>query len=102
MPFRAIVAAMPNLKNKDQVLAAMDQAKQPPQDPMAMQAQQMAMQLQAAKAQADIYNTNASGALKEAQTQKTLMEAQLAPEKVINDRFKQVSPPQISAQPQGF
>jgi hypothetical protein len=103
LPFRAIVAAMPNLKNKDQVLAAMDQSKQPPQDPMAMQAQQMAMQLQAAKAQADIYNTNASGALKEAQTQKTLMEAQLAPEKVINDRFKQVAaPPMISAQPQGF
>jgi hypothetical protein len=102
LPFRAIVAAMPNLKNKDQVLAAMDQAKQPPQDPMAMQVQQMGLQLQAAKAQADIYNTNASGALKEAQTQKTLMEAQLAPEKVINDRFTQVKPPQISAQPQGF
>lgn len=101
LPFRAIVASMPNLKNKDQVLAAMDQAKQP-QDPMAMQAQQLGLQLQAAKAQADIYNTNASGALKEAQTQKTLMEAQLAPEKVINDRFTQVKPPQVSAQPQGF
>lgn len=101
LPFRAIVASMPNLKNKDQVLAAMDQALQQP-DPMAMQAQQMGLQLQAAKAQADIYNTQASGALKEAQTQKTLMEAQLAPEKVINDRFTQIKPPMISAQPQGF
>lgn len=101
LPFRAIVASMPNLKNKDQVLAAMDQAQQKP-DPMAIEAQQIGLQLQAAKTQADIYNTNASGALKEAQTQRTLMEAQLAPEKVINDRFKQMTPPQISAQPQGF
>ena len=70
MPFRAIVAAMPNLKNKEQVMAAMDEAKQTP--PEVAQLQQMMKQLEMAMAEAKVANEQASARLKDAQAQKAL------------------------------
>lgn len=50
LPFRAILMAMPNLKNKEQVLAAMDQAQQaaaqaaPQPNPLELKAQEIQLQ----------------------------------------------------------
>ena len=66
LPFRAILTAMPNLKNKEQVLAMMDQGQQPsPQ-------QQMAQQLQVRGAEAKVAETEANAMLKQAQAQAAL------------------------------
>lgn len=66
LPFRAILTAMPNLKNKQQVLAMMDQGQQPsPQ-------QQMAQELQVRGAQAKVAETEANAMLKQAQAQAAL------------------------------
>lgn len=66
LPFRAILTAMPNLKNKEQVLAMMDQGQQPsPQ-------QQMAQQLQIRGAEAKVAETEANAMLKQAQAQAAL------------------------------
>lgn len=66
LPFRAIVAAMPNLKNKEQVLAAMEQGQQPTQEQM------VAQQLEVRGVAAKVAETEASARLKQAQAQKTL------------------------------
>jgi hypothetical protein len=71
LPFRAILTAMPNLKNKEQVLAQMDESKQSPEQ---AQAQQMAQQLQMAGAQAEIQEKQASAQLKQAQAAKAMAE----------------------------
>ncbi|WP_457797622.1 portal protein [Methylocystis sp. S23] len=73
LPFRAIVAAMPNLRNREQVLAAMDQGKQP--SPEAAQMQQASMQLQFAGAKAKVDEAQASAQLKQAQAIKAMSEA---------------------------
>lgn len=65
LPFRAIVAAMPNLKNKEQVMAAMDEAKQLP--PEVQQLQQQMKALEMAMAEAKVAETQASAQLKQAQ-----------------------------------
>ena len=66
LPFRAIVMAMPNLKNKEQVLAAMDEGKQPsPQ-------QQMAQEIEVRGAVAKVQETEANAMLKQAQAQAAL------------------------------
>ena len=66
LPFRAILTAMPNLKNKEQVLAMMDQGHQPSPE------QQMAQQLQMRGAQAKVAETEANAMLKQAQAQAAL------------------------------
>lgn len=67
LPFRAIVEAMPNLRNKERVLAAMEQGQAPsPQ-------QQMAQELQMRGAMAQVAETEASALLKRAQAQKAMM-----------------------------
>jgi hypothetical protein len=71
LPFRAILTAMPNLKNKEQVLAQMDEARKSPEQ---AQAQQMAQQLQMAGAQAEIQEKQASAQLKQAQAAKAMAE----------------------------
>lgn len=65
LPFRAIVAAMPNLKNKDQVMAAMDEAKNVP--PQVAQLQERMKMLEMAMAEAKVAETQASAQLKQAQ-----------------------------------
>jgi hypothetical protein len=66
LPFKAIVAAMPNLKGKDSLL---DQMGQP--NPAAQQAEQIQLQ----GAQAKVAETAASAGLKDAQRIKTLADA---------------------------
>jgi len=67
-PFRAIVQAMPNLKNKEQVLAAMDEG--PP--PQVQEMQQRMQAIEMAMAEAKVQETQASAALKSAQAQAAL------------------------------
>lgn len=71
LPFRAIVAAMPNLKNKQQVMAEMDKAKEPP--PEVAELQQKMKMLEMAMAEAKVFNEQAAGQLKMAQAQKAMM-----------------------------
>jgi hypothetical protein len=73
LPFRAILTAMPNLRNKEQVLAQMDKAQQP--DPQSAMLKQHAMQLQMAGAEAQVAETRASAQLKQAQAFKAVNEA---------------------------
>ncbi len=80
MPFRAIVAAMPNLKNKEQVMAAMDEAKQPP--PEVAQLQQQMKQLEMQMAQAKVANEQAAAQLKMAQAQKAMMPEGQQPQQI--------------------
>lgn len=70
LPFRAIVTAMPSLKNKERVLAEMDKAKEPPPEVAALQ-ERMKM-LEMAMAEAKVANEQASARLKDAQAQKAL------------------------------
>lgn len=70
LPFRAILMAMPSLKNKEQVLAAMDEGKQPP--PEVAQLQERMKMLEMAMAEAKVANEQASAQLKMAQAQKAL------------------------------
>ena len=90
LPFKALLEAMPNLKNKDRIISEMEQAAQAAaNNPNMLQQNQILL----AKAQSEIDEKNASAGLKDAQTQKTLIEAHLAPEKVANDRYKEFSAP---------
>jgi hypothetical protein len=74
IPFRALVAAAPNLKNKPQFLEAIDKrAEEQAQNPMA-QAQQ---QLQLRGATAEVLKIEADAGLKDAQRKKTLVDASL-------------------------
>lgn len=70
IPFRSIVAAMPNLKDKQNFLKAMDKAQEG-----RGQQQQVAEQLKLRGAVAEVSDTEAGAKLKEAQTVKTLAEA---------------------------
>lgn len=80
IPFRAVMMAMPNLKNKDQILAAMDEAKKPP--PEVAQLQQMMKQLEMAMAEAKVANEQASAQLKMAQAQKAMMPEGQQPQQI--------------------
>ncbi len=70
LPFRAIVAAMPNLKNKDQVMAAMDEAKNVP--PQVAQLQERMKMLEMAMAEAKVAETQSKAMLNEANARKAL------------------------------
>ena len=80
IPFRSLVLAAPNLKNRDKVLKAMDERKEPTPQAQAVQ------QLQFAGAQAEVRETQANAAYKEAQAVKTAIEAQLAPAEFAQDQ----------------
>lgn len=80
LPFRALVVAAPNLKNRDKVLKAMDERQE--QNPV----QQAAQQIQLASAEAKVRVDQANAGLKEAQTAKTMIEAQLAPAQFAQDQ----------------
>lgn len=69
LPFRALVLAAPNLKNREQVLKAMDERQKP--NPQAQQAQR----LQMAGAEAEVADKRAAAMLKEAQAQKAIADA---------------------------
>jgi hypothetical protein len=71
MPFRAIVAAMPNLKNKEQVMAAMDEAKQPP--PEVAQLQERMKMLEMAMAEAKVAKEQSAARLNDARAQREMM-----------------------------
>jgi hypothetical protein len=62
LPFRAILEAMPNLRNKEQIFAKMDEAATP-----GAQAAQMQQQLVNAKTQAETQDKQAAAQLKQAQ-----------------------------------
>jgi len=70
LPFRAILMAMPSLKNKEQVLAAMDEAKQLP--PEVAQLQERMKMLEMAMAEAKVAETQSKAALNEANARKAL------------------------------
>ena len=70
LPFRAILMAMPSLKNKEQVLAEMDEAKQLP--PEVQQLQERMKMLEVGMAEAKVANEQAAAQLKLAQAQKAL------------------------------
>lgn len=74
LPFRAIVAAMPNLKNKEQVMAAMDEAKNVP--PEVQQLQQQMKALEMAMAEAKVAETQTKAMLNEANARKAMMPEQ--------------------------
>lgn len=67
LPFRALIEAMPNLRNKDKVLAAMEQAGQ--KDPMEQQ-------IKLRGVSAEIAEKESSAAKNAASAQKTSIEAQ--------------------------
>lgn len=71
LPFRAILMAMPSLKNKEQVLAAMDEGKKIP--PEVQQLQERMKMLEVGMAEAKVANEQAAAQLKMAQAQKALM-----------------------------
>lgn len=73
LPFRAILTAMPNLRNREQVLAQMDEARQP--DEATAQMQELIKQLQIANAKAEVDDKQASAQLKQAQAFKVAQEA---------------------------
>lgn len=73
IPFRSIVAAAPNLKNKEQILSEMDKAKAP--NPQAQQMQQVAQELQVRGAVAKVADTEAAAELKRANAMKAQREA---------------------------
>jgi hypothetical protein len=76
MPFRAIVKAAPNLRNKDQIFAEMDKrAQEKTQNPMAQQAQQLQMR----GAAAEVAETESKAALNIAKAQEAGMPEQGAP-----------------------
>lgn len=78
LPFRALVLAMPNLHAKEQVLAAMDEAKQPkPQD---AQIEQFVQQLSIEAGKAKLADVQAGVQLKLAQAQKAQAEASAPPD----------------------
>lgn len=72
LPFRAVLTAMPNLKNKEQVLAQMDEARKP--DEQTAQMQELIKQLQIANAKAEVADKEASAAQKQASAMKTMSE----------------------------
>lgn len=69
IPFRSIVSAMPNMKDKQNFLKAMDKAQEGRGQQM-----QVAEQLKLKGAVAEVADTEAGAKLKEAQTAKTLAE----------------------------
>lgn len=73
LPFKAILTAMPNLRNKAQVLAQMEKAQEKP--PEAQQLEQHMMGLQMAGAEAQVQETQASAKLKQAQAFKAVQDA---------------------------
>lgn len=81
IPFRSIVSAMPNMKDKQNFLKAMDKAQEG-----RGQQQQASQQLQQRGAMAEVADTEAGAKLKEAQTAKTLaeigMDSQGAPQQI--------------------
>lgn len=74
LPFRAIVAAMPNLKNKQQVLAEMDKAKEPP--PEVAQLQERMKMLEMAMAEAKVAKEQSAARLNDARAQREMMPEQ--------------------------
>lgn len=70
IPFRAIVSAMPNLKDKQTFLKAMDEARQ-----AKGQSQQQAQQLEMRGAVAKVSDVEASAKLKQAQSVKAMADA---------------------------
>jgi hypothetical protein len=92
IPFRALLLAAPNLKNKEQILQVMDEGAQK------NEAQQMQMQMEVENAQSKIEETQANTMLKQAQAEKAMMEAQSIPVRNEIEAFK-VSQ---SQQNQGF
>lgn len=87
LPFRAIVVAAPNLKNKDKILAEMDRASQP-SDPQTAQRAQAAADLQLRGAAATVADKEASANLKNANAAKAMRDATLpadAPQAAPNE-----------------
>lgn len=74
IPFRAIVAAMPSLKDRQKFLSAMDDQAEKRGQKM-QQKEELLLRGQVA----EVADTEAGAGLKQAQTQKTLVEANLAP-----------------------
>jgi len=83
LPFKAILLAMPNLKEKRRILEELDKANQP--NP----ANQIKEKLTLDNAQAEIFETQMSGELKKAQAIKTGIEAQLAPAQMQQDAINE-------------
>jgi hypothetical protein len=77
IPFRAIVAASPNLKNRERILAEMDKAKEPP--PEVAQLQQRMKALEMAMAEAKVAETQSKAMLNEANARKAMMPEQGQP-----------------------
>lgn len=80
LPFRAIVAAMPNLKNKEQVMSAMDEAKQPP--PEVAQLQQRMKQIEMAMAEATLAKEQSAARLNDARAQREMMPEGQQPQQI--------------------
>lgn len=75
LPFRALIAAAPNLRQKDKIFEEMDRQQEQKQKQA-----QMREQLEMQNAQAEIADTVAAGKLKGAQAFKTALEAKRGPE----------------------
>lgn len=79
LPFRAIVMAAPNLKDKAKILELMDKSAGPPDEAAAQMAQFM-QQLQARGAEANVAKVEGDALLKRAQAEKTMREAMAPPD----------------------
>ncbi len=91
MPFRAIVKAAPNLRNKDEVFAEMDRAAE-----AKAPKQQQAEQLQIAGAVAEVKETESKALLNQAKAQEAMTPEQPDQQPMQQDMFE--IPPQIQVE----
>jgi hypothetical protein len=86
IPMKALIAAMPNLHNKEQVMAQMEAGKQP-EDPQQAMLQQTQIQMEMQNAQFKIQEQAAKAEKTAAEAQKVKVETALLPQKMMADIY---------------
>jgi hypothetical protein len=86
IPMKALIAAMPNLHNKEQVMAQMEAGKRP-EDPQQAMLQQTQIQMEMQNAQFKIQEQAAKAEKTAAEAQKVKVETALLPQKMMADIY---------------
>jgi hypothetical protein len=86
IPMKALIAAMPNLHNKEQVMAQMEAGKRP-EDPQQAMLQQTQIQMEMQNAQFKIQEQAARAEKTAAEAQKVKVETALLPQKMMADIY---------------
>jgi hypothetical protein len=86
IPMKALIAAMQNLHNKEQVMAQMEAGKQP-EDPQQAMLQQTQIQMEMQNAQFKIQEQAAKAEKTAAEAQKVKVETALLPQKMMADIY---------------